>query len=74
MGYTLDVMRQSVCLNFNTITVDKCASFLTACLWVGCQTQFGSDLKLFKFAGVGSTCLLVGKPGLNWCFSFPPDF
>ena len=34
IGYNLNVMRQSSCLDFNPITVDNCAAFLN-CTTVG---------------------------------------
>ena len=34
----------------------------------------GPDLKLFILVGWGRTsCLLLGPPGSNWCFSFAPE-
>ena len=26
----------------------------------------------FKLIGAGASCLLLGPPGFNWCFSFAP--
>ena len=27
---------------------------------------------LKKYSGTGASCLLLGPPGFNWCFSFAP--
>ena len=34
----------------------------------------GPDIKLFILVGWGrASCLLLGPPGSNWCFSFAPE-
>ena len=71
-GYNLNVMRQSSCLVFNPIMVDNYAAFFN-CTPVGraSDSMLVPDLKLF--IGAGASCLLLGPPGSNWCFSSAPE-
>ena len=74
MIYNLNVMRQSACLVFNPIMVDNYAAFFN-CTPLGRASDYdGPDLKLFILVGwAGASCLLLGPPGSNWCFSFAPE-
>ena len=63
IGYNLNVMRQSACLVFNPIMVDNYAAFFN-CTPVG----RAPDSMM-----AGASCLLLGPPGSNWCFSFAPE-
>ena len=41
----------------------------------GVRLYDGLDLKLFiLLVGAGASCLSLGPPGFNWCFSFAPGF
>ena len=41
----------------------------------GIRLYDGPDIKLFILVGgAGASCLLLGPPGFNWCFTFAPDF
>ena len=74
IGYNFYVMRQSACLDFNPIMVDNYAAFFN-CTPVGRASRLhnGPDLKLFILVGAGASCLLLGPPGSNWCFSFASE-
>ena len=73
---SLNVMRQSVCLVLNPIMVDNYAAFFN-CTPVGrASISMIAPTKSYSFqlVCVGASCLLLGPPGFNWCFSFAPDF
>ena len=75
IGYNLNVMRQSACLVFNPIMVDNYAAFFN-CTPVGraSDTMMAPTWSYsFKLVGTGASCLLLGPPGSNWCFSFTPE-
>ena len=75
IGYNLNVMRQSACLAFNPIMVDNYAGFLN-CTPVGRASDAmiaPTENYSFKLVGAGASCLLLGLPGSNWCFSFAPE-
>ena len=41
---------------------------------LGVRLCDGPDLKLFILVGWAEvSCLLLGPPGFNWCFSFDPE-
>ena len=68
-------MRQSACLVFNTIMVDNYVAFFN-CTPVGraSDSMMAPTLSYsFKLVGAGASCLLLGPPGSNWCFSFAPE-
>ena len=60
-------MRQSACLVFNPIMVDNYAAFFNFRLYYG-------PTKSYSFFLVGASCLLLGPPVFNLCFSFAPGF
>ena len=68
-------MRQSACLVFNPIMVDNYAAFF-GCAPVGPASDsmmaptWGCS---FWLVGAGASCLLLGPPGSDWCFSFAPE-
>ena len=67
IGYNLNVMRQSACLVFNPITVDKYAAFFN-CTPVG---RASDSLKLFILVGWGRSFLSVAWPtGVQLMFFF----
>ena len=70
IGYNLNVMRQSACLVFNPITVDNYAAFFNCKGGSGVRLLDGPDIKL---VGAGASCLLLGPPGFNWCFSLASE-
>ena len=35
--------------------------------------RLGAYSYSFKLVGTGASCLLLGPPGSNWCFSFAPE-
>ena len=75
IGYNLNVMRQSAYLVFNPIMVDNYAAFFN-CTPVGraSDSMMAPTLSYsFKLVGAGDSCLLLGPPGSNWCFSFAPE-
>ena len=63
-------MQQSACLVFNPIVVDSYAASGLSVV----RLYDGLDIKLFILVGTGASCLLLGPPGFNWCFSFDPGF
>ena len=64
IGYNLNVMRQSICLVINPITVDGYAALFNCT--PGVRLHDGPDLKLFILVGWDrSFRLLLGPPGLN---------
>ena len=69
IGYNINIMRQSACLVFNTITVNNFASLFNC-------TPVGPDIKLFILVGLGRSffCLLLGPPGFNCWVSSAPVF
>ena len=74
VGCGLGVVRRSACLVFGPVAVGGCAAFfdcapvrrasgsVVAPTW-GCS---------FWLVGAGASCLLLGPPGSNWCFSLAP--
>ena len=72
IGYNLNVMRQSACLVFYPIMVDNYAAFFN-CTPVGraSDSMMAPAVSYsFKLVGAGASSLLLGPPGINWCFSF----
>ena len=66
IGYTLNVMRQSVCLVIYPITVDGYAALFNARRGSGVRLHDGPDLKLFILVGWDrSFRLLLDPTGLN---------
>ena len=67
IGYNLNVMRQSVCLVINPITVDGYATLFNCTAGrSGVKLHDGPDIKLFILVGWDrSFRLLLGPPGLN---------
>ena len=69
-------MRQSACLVFDPVVVGDCAAFFDCGLVSRASVSvvapaWGCSVWL---VGTGASCLLLGPPGLNWCFSFAPGF
>ena len=62
IGYNLNVMRQSACLVFNPIMVDKYAAFFN-CTPVGRASDYDDlDIKLFILVRWGRSFLSVAWP------------
>ena len=69
IGYNINIMRQSVCLEVNTITVNNFASLFN-CTPVGRAS--GPNIQMFIFVGWSRSifCLLLDPPALDGWFSF----
>ena len=68
VGYNFkNIMRQSACLVFNPIMVDKYAAFINC-------TLVGPASDSVMAPTLSYSYLLLGLSGLNWCFSFAPVF
>ena len=63
IGYNINIMRQSACLVFNPITVNKFASLFN-CTPVGraSDSMMAPDIKLFILVGLGQSFLSVAWP------------
>ena len=73
IGYNLNVMRQYACLVLNPIVVDNYAAFFN-CTPEG-RASDSMIAATYILVGWGrASCLLLGPPGFNWCFSFALDF
>ena len=71
IGYNLNVMRQSACLDFNPIMVDNYAAFFN-CTQVG---RASDSIKLFILVGWDQSFLSVAWPtGVQPVFFFCSSF
>ena len=69
-------MRQSACLVFNPIKADYYAAFFnfTPVGRASDSMMAPTSSYSFQLVGAGASCLLLGPPGFNWCFSFALGF